>query len=820
LSTVRKETQDRHPFATPEETTVITPLEQALADYRDSLYLLFQRFTDGDRPFRLRGDIVDQVEAHLAERPEDEPWFATTGLLRWFHRVQEAVIQPPWVALAARTRIARWQYVRLHTVDMTIEVIPAEAYLRMKEEAILGPQPYGRQPLEIDTDAFNRGFPRLKEPHSIGRGVEFLNRHLASEMFRDREAAGRQLLRFMKLHEMDGRSLILNGRITDLPTLEDRLRDAIDYAASLPPETPWREMALPMQELGFEPGWGGWAGRVRETLRLLAELLEAPDAPTLERFISRIPMIFRIAILSPHGWFGQDGVLGRPDTGGQVVYILDQVRAMEAHMRQWFEEQGVEVTPRILIVTRLIPESDGTTCHQRLEPVRGCQHTDILRVPFRTKNGEPLPHWISRFQVWPYLETFALEAEREILAELGARPDLVIGNYSDGNLVATILAHRLGVTQCNVAHALEKSKYILSDLYWKENEASYHFSTQFTADLIAMNTADFIIASTYQEIAGTEESVGQYEGYANFTLPSLYRVVNGISLFDPKFNIVSPGAAADTYFPASERERRLEPLRQVGEQLLFADDPGVPFRGTLTEPDRPLLFTLSRLDRIKNVTGLMEAYATHPRLRELANLVVIGGHCDPALSDDEEERAEAQRLHDLIDTHQLDGSVRWLGTHLDKPQAGELYRVIADHRGYFVQPALFEAFGLTVVEAMISGLPTFATCYGGPLEIIENGRSGFHIDPAHPQEMAETITAFLERAAADPAVWDEVSKAGIARVQSRYTWELYAERLLTLSKVYGFWRFVSDLERRETTRYLEMFYHLQYRPLAAAVGEG
>jgi glycogen synthase len=47
------------------------------------------------------------------------------------------------------------------------------------------------------------------------------------------------------------------------------------------------------------------------------------------------------------------------------------------------------------------------------------------------------------------------------------------------------------------------------------------------------------------------------------------------------------------------------------------------------------------------------------------------------------------------------------------------------------QPALYEAFGLTVVEAMTCGLPTFATCNGGPSEIIKHGKSGFHIDPYH-----------------------------------------------------------------------------------------
>ena len=89
-----------------------------------------------------------------------------------------------------------------------------------------------------------------------------------------------------------------------------------------------------------------------------------------------------------------------------------------------------------------------------------------------------------------------------------------------------------------IAHALEKTKYLYSDLYWKQNEEKYHFSCQFTADLIAMNTSDFIITSTYQEIAGTEDTLGQYESHMAFTMPQLYRVVHGIDVYDPKFNFM------------------------------------------------------------------------------------------------------------------------------------------------------------------------------------------------------------------------------------------------------------------------------------------
>jgi sucrose synthase len=123
-------------------------------------------------------------------------------------------------------------------------------------------------------------------------------------------------------------------------------------------------------------------------------------------------------------------------------------------------------------VTRLLPDAVGTTCGQRLEKVIGTEHTDILRVPFRTEKGI-LRKWISRFDVWPYLETYTevntlshrapyraeqsmhilrsymllQDVANELMREMQTKPDLIIGNYSDGNLVATLLAHKLGVTQ-------------------------------------------------------------------------------------------------------------------------------------------------------------------------------------------------------------------------------------------------------------------------------------------------------------------------------------------------------------------------------------
>ena len=227
---------------------------------------------------------------------------------------------------------------------------------------------------------------------------------------------------------------------------------------------------------------------------------------------------------------------------------------------------------------------------------------------------------------------------------------------------------------------------------------------------------------------------------------------------------------------------------------------------------------MARLDHIKNLAGLVEWFAKSDQLRNLTNLLIIGGTVHPDNSGDDEERNQIHQMHKLFDEYGLDTQVRWLGKRLDTKLAGELYRFIADQGGAFVQPAFFEAFGLTVIEAMASGLPTFATQYGGPLEIIEDAISGFHIDPNHGDTAATKISAFFERYKTEPTHWHEISNGGIARVKEKYTWQRYAKRLLSLTCIYGFWKYATDLERQETGRYLEMLYHLQFRPLAAKIG--
>lgn len=88
------------------------------------------------------------------------------------------------------------------------------------------------------------------------------------------------------------------------------------------------------------------------------------------------------------------------------------------------------------------------------------------------------------------------------------------------------------------------------------------------------------------------------------------------------------------------------------------------------------------------------------------------------------------------------------------------------------------------MQAMTCGLVTFATDKGGPVEIIEHATSGFHIDPYHGEAAADLMADFFEKCTKEKGHWEELSKGAISRILSNYTWKIYAERLMTLSRVY------------------------------------
>ena len=95
--------------------------------------------------------------------------------------------------------------------------------------------------------------------------------------------------------------------------------------------------------------------------------------------------------------------------------------------------------------------------------------------------------------------------------------------------------------------------------------------------------------------------------------------------------------------------------------------------------------------------------------------------------------------------------------------------------GVFINPALTEPFGLTLLEAAASGLPLVATENGGPVDIIGNCNNGLLVDPLD----TEAIAAALLRILGEPATWREFSTRGLAKVREHYSWAAHAETYMS-----------------------------------------
>lgn len=81
-----------------------------------------------------------------------------------------------------------------------------------------------------------------------------------------------------------------------------------------------------------------------------------------------------------------------------------------------------------------------------------------------------------------------------------------------------------------------------------------------------------------------------------------------------------------------------------------------------------------------------------------------------------------------------------------------------------------EAFGQTVVEAMLASKPVIATALGGPLEIVKDGVTGVLVPAGDPAALAAAMDALLP----DPARAADMGRRGRERAVAEYGSQRYA----------------------------------------------
>lgn len=180
-----------------------------------------------------------------------------------------------------------------------------------------------------------------------------------------------------------------------------------------------------------------------------------------------------ILMLSLHGYVGAEPELGKPDTGGQVVFVLELAKR--------FARLGHKVD----LVTRLFdkqPEFD------RINP-----NLRVWRIPFGGKDfvrKEDMHEHLRDF-----VTNFLAEAKRRNL-----RYDVVNSHYWDAGWAGQRVAEELQLPHIHAPHSLGSWKRKDMSGTRNDNEKTYRFTERIEKEFLTYRNCDHIIATTEQQI--------------------------------------------------------------------------------------------------------------------------------------------------------------------------------------------------------------------------------------------------------------------------------------------------------------------------------
>ena len=431
-----------------------------------------------------------------------------------------------------------------------------------------------------------------------------------------------------------------------------------------------------------------------------------------------------ILMISAHGLIrGNNMELGRDaDTGGQITYVVELMRALARH-----REVG-----QVDLLTRLI--DDPALSSDYSQPVEDIGNgARILRLPFGP------PHYVRKELLWPHLDQLA-DRSLHFLRQQGRLPDLIHTHYADAGYVGQQLSQLLGIPQVHTGHSLGRHKQLHLLASGRKKQAidrHFNFERRITIEEDLLVNVAMVITSTQQEIT---EQYGMYHNHSS-----------------GRFVVIPPGTDIARFSPPGRRTINANVVHMVDKFL--------------SDPVKPMILAICRPAIHKNLKGLIDAYGSSLALQEKANLVIVAGNRDDIRELDEASQKVLRELLLDIDHYDIWGKVA-IPKHHGAEDIPELYRLAARRRGVFVNPALTEPFGLTLIEAAASGLPFVATEDGGPQDIVANCCNGLLVNPLDPAAIASALDSVLS----DKQQWRLWAKNGVAGTRRHYSWDAHVSK--------------------------------------------
>ena len=94
----------------------------------------------------------------------------------------------------------------------------------------------------------------------------------------------------------------------------------------------------------------------------------------------------------------------------------------------------------------------------------------------------------------------------------------------------------------------------------------------------------------------------------------------------------------------------------------------------------------------------------------------------------------------------------------------------------YVGPSLYESFGVSILEAMVAGVPVVATRVGAVPELISDGRSGLIVETADPSAIADAVIHLFTNA----SLRNSIACAAREAIREKFSWETICSTLIQM----------------------------------------
>jgi len=414
------------------------------------------------------------------------------------------------------------------------------------------------------------------------------------------------------------------------------------------------------------------------------------------------------------------------DTGGQTQYVLELVKSLANNP----EVEHVD------LVTRLITD-------KRVDKVYS-QEKEFIELGSKIIRFQFGPNkYLRKELLWPYLDELT-DKLISYYQEDNHKPHFIHAHYADAGYVGSRLSKALSIPLIFTGHSLgreKKRKLLDTGLKIQHIEKFYCLSKRIKAEEETLKHADVVVTSTKQE------SVIQYSQYQHYS--------------SEKAKVISPGVDHTKF-------HHIHSTTETAE----VDNLMRPF---LRDTAKPPLLAISRAVIRKNIPSLVEAYGRSEKLKRKTNLILVLGCRDNISKLDSQQRDVFQTIFEMIDKYNLYGKVAYPKKHTSA-NIPAFYRWAASRAGLFVNPALTEPFGLTLLEASSCGLPIISTDDGGPKEIHKKCDNGLLVDVTDINK----LKVALEKGVTNTLQWKYWSRNGIEGVHRHFSWSSHVRSYLAI----------------------------------------